>query len=139
MAPNDFFGIFLKGGALFWSVLYNNMTMMSEVVDSFIGRPIILKHKSFAYIHLSAACIAKLAIDVPMAILQVTVWLFIVYFMVGLSMGALEFFIFWIVLFVTNMCVCLMFRAIGVVFGSFNIVAQISGYAISIMVMYLGY
>ncbi|CAG8198303.1 unnamed protein product [Penicillium salamii] len=139
MAPNDSSGIFLKGGALFWSVLYNNMTMMSEVVDSFTGRPIILKHKSFAYIHPSAACIAKLATDAPMAILQVTVWSLIVYFMVGLSMGASEFFTFWIVLFVTNMCACSMFRAIGAVFGSFNTAAQISGYAISIMAMYSGY
>ncbi|KAJ5385996.1 hypothetical protein N7509_008537 [Penicillium cosmopolitanum] len=139
MAPNDSSGIFLKGGALFWSVLYNCMTMMSEVVESFTGRPIILKHKSFAYIHPSAVCIAQVATDVPMAILQVTVWSLIVYFMVGLSMGASEFFTYWLILFVTNMCACSLFRAIGAVFGSFNIASQISGYAISIMAMYSGY
>lgn len=139
MSPNDSSGIFLKGGALFWSVLYNCMTMMSEVVDSFTGRPIILKHKSFAYIHPSAICIAQVFTDIPMAFLQVTVWSLIVYFMVGLSVGASEFFTYWIVLFVTNMCSCSLFRAIGAVFSSFNAASQISGYAISIMAMYAGY
>ncbi|KAI9925375.1 hypothetical protein ASPWEDRAFT_46883 [Aspergillus wentii DTO 134E9] len=139
MAPNDSSGIFLKGGALFWSVLYNSMTMMSEVVDSFTGRPIILKHKSFAYIKPAAICLAQITSDIPTSLLQVTVWSLVVYFMTGLTSSASSFFTFWIVLFVTNMCSCSLFRAVGAVFGSFDVASQVSGYVIGIMAMYSGY
>ncbi|KAL2822815.1 ABC-2 type transporter-domain-containing protein [Aspergillus cavernicola] len=138
-APDNSSGIFLKGGVLFWSVLYNSMTAMSEVVDSFTGRPVILKHKSFAYIHPAAICIAQVTSDIPILLLQVSVWSLITYFMAGLTLSASAFFTYWIVLFVTNACACAMFRAIGAVFGSFNVAAQISGYAIAIMAMYAGY
>lgn len=138
-ASNDSSGIFIKGGVLFWSVLYNSMTAMSEVVDSFTGRPVILKHKVFAYIHPAAICIAQVTSDLPIILLQVTIWSLVIYFMAGLTMSASGFFTYWIILFVTNGCSCALFRAIGAVFGSFNIAAQVSGYAIAIMAMYAGY
>lgn len=139
MAPNDSSGIFLKGGALFWSVLYNSLTAMSEVADSFSGRPVILKHKSFAYIHPAAVCLAQVASDVPITLLQVTVWTLIVYFMAGLTMSVGPFFTYWVILLVTSLVACALFRAIGAICGSFDIASQISGYAISIMAMYAGY
>ncbi len=139
MAPNDSSGIFLKGGALFWSVLYNSLTAMSEVIDSFTGRPVILKHKSFGYIHPAAICVAQVASDIPLTLLQVTVWSLIVYFMVGLTYSPAAFFTYFIVLFVTNMAACALFRAVGAILNSFDAAAQISGYTISIMAMYAGY
>ncbi|KAL2857058.1 ABC-2 type transporter-domain-containing protein [Aspergillus pseudoustus] len=138
-ASNDSSGIFLKGGVLFWSVLYNSMTAMSEVVDSFTGRPVILKHKSFAYIHPAATCIAQVTADIPIILVQVSVWSLVTYFMTGLTLSASSFFTYWIVVFVTNACSCALFRAIGAIFGSFNLAAQVSGYAVSIMAMYAGY
>lgn len=138
-AADDSSGVFIKGGVLFWSVLYNSMTAMSEVVDSFTGRPVILKHKSLAYVHPAAICIAQIAADIPIIILQVTTWSLIIYFMAGLVLDASNFFTYWTILFVTNMCACGLFRAIGAVFGSFNTAAQLSGYAIAIMAMYAGY
>lgn len=138
-ASDDSSGVFIKGGVLFWSVLYNSMTAMSEVVDSFTGRPVILKHKSLACIHPAAICIAQIAADIPIIILQVTTWSLIIYFMAGLVFDPSNFFTYWIILFVTNMCACGLFRAIGAVFGSFNTAAQLSGYAIGIMAMYAGY
>ncbi|PLB55533.1 hypothetical protein P170DRAFT_443293 [Aspergillus steynii IBT 23096] len=138
-ASDDSSGLFIKGGILFWSVLYNSMTAMSEVIDSFTGRPVILKHKSLAYIHPAAISIAQITADIPITLLQVSVWSLIAYFMAGLTTSAASFFTFWIVLFITNMCACALFRAIGAVFGSFDTAAQLSGYAIAIMAMYAGY
>lgn len=138
-AADDSSGVFIKGGVLFWSVLYNSMTAMSEVVDSFTGRPVILKHKSLAYIHPAAICIAQITADIPIIILQVTTWSLITYFMAGLVLNASNFFTYWIVLFVTNMCACALFRALGAMFDSFNTAAQLSGYAIGIMAIYAGY
>ncbi|CAG8944699.1 unnamed protein product [Penicillium salamii] len=91
-ASNDSSGVFIKGGVLFWSVLYNSITAMSEVVDSFTGRPIILKHKSLACIHPAAIYIAQIAADIPIIILQVTTWSLIIYFMARLVFNPSNFF-----------------------------------------------
>jgi ABC-type multidrug transport system ATPase subunit len=48
-APADSAGLFIKGGALFLGLLYNALVAMSEVTDSFAGRPILAKHKNFAF------------------------------------------------------------------------------------------
>jgi ABC-type multidrug transport system ATPase subunit len=48
-APANSAGLFIKGGALFLALLYNALVAMSEVTDSFAGRPILAKHKAFAF------------------------------------------------------------------------------------------
>jgi hypothetical protein len=47
-APSSSVSLFLKGGALFFSTLYNALIALSEVADSFMGRPILAKHRAFA-------------------------------------------------------------------------------------------
>lgn len=48
-APDNSGGLFIKSGALFFSLLYNSLLAMSEVTDSFSGRPVLIKHKYFAF------------------------------------------------------------------------------------------
>lgn len=57
-APDNSVGLFLKGGALFFSILYNALIALSEVTDSFTGRPILAKHRLFALYHPAAICIS---------------------------------------------------------------------------------
>lgn len=138
-APGDSTGLFLKGGALFWSLLYQSLSAMSEVVDSFTGRPVILKHRRFALFHPAATCISQISADIPVIFLQITIWSLIVYFMVDLSASASAFFTYFIILFMNNMCSTAMFRAIGAASGTFDGASKISGYVISVMAMYTGY
>lgn len=37
-APDDSSGLFIKGGGVFFAILYNNIVAMSEVTESFKGR-----------------------------------------------------------------------------------------------------
>ena len=46
-APTNTAGLFVKGGALFLAILFNALMAMSEVTDSYAGRPILAKHKNF--------------------------------------------------------------------------------------------
>jgi ABC-type multidrug transport system ATPase subunit len=46
-APTNTAGLFIKGGALFLALLFNALIAMSEVTDSYAGRPILAKHKNF--------------------------------------------------------------------------------------------
>lgn len=138
-ATGDSTGLFLKGGAMFWSILYNSMSAMSEVVDSFSGRLMVIKHGGFAFHHSAAFCVGQITADIPISFVQVTIWSLIVYFMVGLQMSAGGFFTYWVVLFASIMCGTALFRAVGATFRTFDSASQISGYVVTVMAMYAGY
>lgn len=102
-APDNSGGLFVKSGALFFSLLYQCLLAMSEVTESFSGRPVLVKQKGFAYFHPAAFCIAQIAADIPVLLFQISIFGLIVYFMVGLTMSASAFFSYWIIIFTTTM------------------------------------
>ncbi|KAK4198661.1 putative ABC transporter [Triangularia verruculosa] len=138
-APDTSDGIFLKGGALFFALLHNCLLSMSEVTDSFHGRPVLAKHKAFAYFHPAAFCIAQVTADIPVLLFQVFIFAIVQYFMVGLTMTAGGWFTYWIVVFATSMCMTACFRMIGAAFSNFDAASKISGLAVKLLVMYTGY
>lgn len=102
-APNNSGGLFVKSGALFFSLLYNSLLSMSEVTDSFSGRPVLIKHKDFAFFHPAAFCLAQITADIPVLLFQISVFSLVVYFMAGLTMAADSFFTYWVIVFATTM------------------------------------
>jgi ABC-type multidrug transport system ATPase subunit len=102
-APDNSSGLFLKSGALFFSILFNSLLAMSEVTDSFTGRPVLVKHKSFAFYHPAAFCIAQIAADIPILVIQTAILALPVYFMVGLVADAGSFFTYYVVVFALTM------------------------------------
>lgn len=102
-APDNSAGLFIKSGALFFSLLFNSLLAMSEVTDSFTGRPVLTKHKAFAFFHPAAFCIAQIAADLPVLIFQISIFSLVLYFMVGLTLSAAAFFTFWVIVFATTM------------------------------------
>jgi ABC-type multidrug transport system ATPase subunit len=102
-APDNSGGLFIKSGALFFSLLYNSLLAMSEVTESFSGRPVLVKQKGFAYFHPAAFCLAQIAADIPVLLFQISMFGIVVYFMVGLTMSAAAFFSYWIIVFTTTM------------------------------------
>ncbi|KAL2859480.1 ABC-2 type transporter-domain-containing protein [Aspergillus pseudodeflectus] len=138
-APNNSAGLFVKSGALFFALLYNSLLAMAEVTESFQGRPVLIKHKSFAYFHPAAFCIAQIAADIPVLLFQVSIFSIVLYFMVGLEMTAAAFFTFWIIVFATTMAMTAVFRAVGAGFKTFDDASKVSGFLISALIMYTGY
>ncbi|KAM0327218.1 hypothetical protein ACHAQA_006352 [Verticillium albo-atrum] len=138
-APDNSAGLFLKGGALFFSILYNALIALSEVTDSFTGRPILAKHRSFALYHPAAICIAQIAADVPILLFQVTHFGLVFYFMVGLKTSAEAFFTYWITNFITAMSMTALFRLIGAAFPTFDAATKVSGLATVSLFVYMGY
>ncbi|KAM0326242.1 hypothetical protein ACHAQA_006839 [Verticillium albo-atrum] len=138
-APNNSGGLFLKGGALFFSLLFNSLLAMSEVTSSFAGRPVLIKHKAFALYHPAAFCVAQIAADIPVILFQVTTFSVVLYFMVGLTSSASAFFTYWIVLIAITMCMTALFRAIGAGFPNFDAASKVSGFVINATVLYAGY
>ncbi|KAH8168298.1 ABC-2 type transporter domain-containing protein [Sarocladium implicatum] len=138
-APNTTAGLFTKSGACFFAVLFNALLAMSEVTDSFTGRPVLLKHKSFALFHPAAFCIAQIAADIPVILFQVSTFSLVLYFMTGLTSTAGAFFTFWALLIAITMCMTAMFRAIGAGFSTFDGASKVSGFIVAATVTYSGY
>lgn len=97
-APDNSAGLFVKGGAIFFSLLFNSLLSMSEVTSSFVGRSVLVKHKNFAMYHPAAFCIAQITADIPVILLQVSMFSVVLYFMAGLERSASAFFSYWVIL-----------------------------------------
>jgi ATP-binding cassette subfamily G (WHITE) protein 2 (SNQ2) len=138
-APMTSAGLFLKSGAIFFSLLYPALIALSEVTDSFTGRPVLAKHKSFALHHPAAFVFAQIATDVPILLFQITQFSLILYFMVGLRNTAEAFFTFLAVTFIAAMAMTQLFRLIGAAFPTFDAATKASGLVIVSMFVYMGY
>ncbi|KAH6882879.1 ABC transporter [Alternaria rosae] len=138
-APATSSGLFVKGGALFLALLFNALLAMSEVTDSFFGRPILSKHKNFAFYNPAAFCIAQIAADVPILLFQVTMFMVVLYWMVALKATAAAFFTAWFIVFVVTFVMTAFFRMIGAAFPNFDAASKVSGFSISALILYIGY
>tara|TARA_R110002003_G_scaffold2760_3_gene24611 strand:+ start:3124 stop:4569 length:1446 start_codon:yes stop_codon:yes gene_type:complete len=138
-APDNSAGLFVKGGSIFLALLYNALMAMSEVTDSFAGRPILAKHKNFAFYNPAAFCIAQIAADVPILLLQVTPFLIVLYWMTALKATAAAFFTTWFVVYLVTFVMTAFFRMIGAAFPNFDAASKVSGFAVTALILYNGY
>lgn len=130
--------IFLRPGVLFFPVLYFLLESMSETTASFMGRPILMRHKRFGFYRPTAFCIANAITDIPIVMLQVTCFSLILYFMSALQLDAGKFFTFWIVVNAETLCFIQLFRAVGAMFNHFGLASYISGLLSTIFFVYGG-
>ncbi|KAJ1323300.1 AtrB [Microdochium nivale] len=138
-APNNTGGLFLKGGAMFFALLFSSLQAMSQVTESFTGRPVLIKHKHFALFHPAAFCLAQIVSDIPIITSSVSSLTIVLYFMVGLSMSASAFFTFWAVVLATSFAMTAFFRFVGAAFPAFGGASAVSGLGVMATSIYAGY
>jgi ATP-binding cassette subfamily G (WHITE) protein 2 (SNQ2) len=136
---NDSSSIFPRPGALFFPILLFGLNAMSEVNASFLGRPIVSRHKRLAFTRPSAYAVANAITDIPVVLATVSLFELVFYFMVGFQHDAGKFFTQWILLVVMSLCFLSFFRMVGAWCRHFGIAAQISGVCIMGMMVYAGY
>jgi ABC-type multidrug transport system permease subunit/energy-coupling factor transporter ATP-binding protein EcfA2 len=139
MAPDNTAGLFIKGGALFLALLFNALLAMSEVTDSFVGRPVLAKHKNFAFYNPAAFCIGQIAADIPIIFFQVTCFILILYWMTALRAAADAFFIDWLIVYMTTFVMTAFFRMIAAAFPNFDAASKVSGVGVTALITYIGY
>ncbi|KAI7867468.1 ABC-2 type transporter-domain-containing protein [Mucor mucedo] len=137
--PGDGNGAFSRGGAIFFSVLFNSLVSQSELIHFLMGRPVLEKHKQYALYRPSAFYVAQVIMDIPYAFAQVLLFEICAYFMMGLNLDAGRFFTFFIGLFFINMCMNGFFRMFGAVTSSFFLATQTAGVCLIAIVTYCGY
>ena len=130
--------IFLRPGVLFFPVLYFLLESMSETTASFMGRPILVRHKRFGFYRPTAFCIANALTDVPIVMVQVTCFSLIIYFMASLQPDAGKFFTFWIIINASTLTFVQMFRMVGGLCEHFGTASQMTGLLSTIFFIYGG-
>ncbi|KAK5133859.1 hypothetical protein LTR08_007190 [Meristemomyces frigidus] len=137
--PDTSVGVFPRGGVIFFTLLFNALLALAELTAAFESRPILLKHKAFQFYRPSAFAIAQTVVDVPLVLVQVTIFDIVVYFMANLSRTPSQFFVSLLFIFITTMTIYSMFRAVGSLVGSLDVATRITGVLIQAMVVYTGY
>ncbi|KAI7852667.1 ABC-2 type transporter-domain-containing protein [Circinella umbellata] len=137
--PKTGLGAFSRGGAIFFSLLFNAFISQSELAVFMTGRSILEKHKHFAMYRAGAFYLAQVILDFPYAIVQVLLYEICAYFMMGLNLNAGRFFTFFIVLVFTNLMMNGFFRFFGSISTNWYMATQITGAILISMVTYTGY
>lgn len=83
-----------RGAILFLAILFNALTSIGEISGLYSQRPIVEKHKSYAFYHPATEAIAGVAADVPVKFVQAVVFNIVLYFLAGLRYTPGQFFIF---------------------------------------------
>lgn len=130
---------FSKGGLLFISLLFNAFQAFSELGSAMIGRPIVNKHKAYAFHRPSALWIAQIFVDTIFSAVQILVFSIIVYFLTNLNRTAGHFFTFYLLILVGNIAMTLYFRIIGCVSPDFDYAIKFAVVTITLFILTSGY
>ncbi|KAL2061353.1 hypothetical protein VTL71DRAFT_7626 [Oculimacula yallundae] len=137
--PKTSDGVFLRGGVLFFMLLFNALLALAELTPAFEARPLLIKHKSFSFYRPAAYAIAQTLLDIPLLFIQVTIFNLIVYFMSGLQRTVSRFLVANVFLYLLTMTVYAAFRAIGATAPSLDAATRLTGLGMQALVVYTDY
>lgn len=100
--PDATAGFQSKGSVIFFAVLLNALSAIAEINNLYSQRPIVEKHKSYAFYHPWTEAMAGIILDIPIKFLQAICFNIVLYFMAGLRREPSQFFIFFLVNFIST-------------------------------------
>jgi ABC-type multidrug transport system ATPase subunit/ABC-type multidrug transport system permease subunit len=130
---------FPKGGLLFGALLFNAFQAFAEMPTTMTGRPIVNKHKAYAFHRPSALWLGQIFVDMIFSASQIMVFSIIVYFMSGLYRSAGAFFTFYLLLLSANIGMTLIFRIMGCASPDFDYATKFSVTTITFLITTAGY
>lgn len=95
--PDATIGFTSKGAVLFFAVLLNALSAISEINSLYSQRPIVEKHASYAFYHPWTEAMAGIVLDIPIKFMQAVAFNLVLYFLAGLRREPSQFFIFFLV------------------------------------------
>ncbi|KAI9762308.1 MAG: hypothetical protein M4579_000456 [Chaenotheca gracillima] len=137
--PLDTAGAFSRGGALFFSILFLGWLQLSELMKAVSGRPVIARHHEYAFYRPSAVSIARVVSDLPIILVQVVIFALIMYFMTNLDIDASKFFIYFLFVYTTTICITSMYRMFAALSPAMDDAVRFSGIALNLLIIYTGY
>ncbi|KAF7554878.1 hypothetical protein G7Z17_g2591 [Cylindrodendrum hubeiense] len=137
--PNTTAGFYSKGSVLFQAILLNALTAISEINSLYSQRPIVEKHASYAFYHPAAEAISGIVADIPIKFVSTTVFNIVIYFMSGLRQEAGQFFIFFLVTYISTFVMSAIFRTLAAVTTTVSKAMTLAGVMVLALVIYTGF
>jgi ABC-type multidrug transport system ATPase subunit len=137
--PNATGSFTAKGAVLFFAVLLNALMSISEISNLYDQRPIVEKHKSYAFYHPYTEAFAGIVLDIPTKFMTAVAFNVVLYFLSGLRREPSQFFIFFLINYVTMFTMIAMFRTMAAITKTISQAMAISGVLILAIVVYTGF
>jgi ATP-binding cassette subfamily G (WHITE) protein 2 (SNQ2) len=137
--PTTSSGAFTRGGVMFISFLFNGFQAFGELAGTMLGRPVLTKHRAYAFYRPSALWVAQVFVDLSFQTVLISVFSIMVYFSTGLYREPAEFFVFWLVIISGYLCMTLIFRTIGILSPDFDVAIRTASVMITFLVLTSGY
>ncbi|PLB49697.1 ATP-binding cassette transporter [Aspergillus steynii IBT 23096] len=138
-SPDASVGFTSKGATLFFAVLLNALTAMSEINTLYAQRPIVEKHASYAFYHPAAEAIAGVVSDVPVKFVLAVAFNVVMYFLSNLRREASQFFIYFLHVFIIMFVMSAIFRTMAALTKTIAQAMGLAGVMILALIMYTGY
>ncbi|KAN0063705.1 ATP-binding cassette transporter snq2 [Thecaphora frezii] len=135
----DSTGVFTRGGVLLFACLFNGWLQLSESFEAVAGRPMLARHKQFAFYRPSAVVVARALVDIPFLLVQCLISSIILYFMSNLRRDAGAFFIFYAFTFLSAYSLTALYRMCAAFSPGFNEAIRFSVLALNLLIIWVGY
>lgn len=128
-----------RGAVLFFAILINALSAISEINSLYDQRPIVEKHKSYAFYHPATEAIAGIVMDIPLKFAVATCFNLVLYFMAGLRREPAQFFLFFLIAFISIFVMSAVFRTLAAVTKTISQAMALSGVMVLALVVYTGF
>ncbi|KAJ5198072.1 CDR ABC transporter [Penicillium cinerascens] len=138
-APSTTAAFTEKGATLFFAVLLNALTAMSEINSLYSQRPIVEKHNSYAFYHPFTEAIAGVLADIPVKFCLAVAFNVIIYFLSGLQREPGNFFLYFLITFIVTFVMSAVFRTLAAITKTVSQAMALAGVMILALVVYTGF
>ncbi|KAM3414607.1 Multidrug resistance protein CDR1 [Cercospora zeina] len=128
-----------RGTTLFFAILVCVFAAINEVNALYEQRPIVEKHKSYAFYHPATEAIAGVVIDIIPKFLLATAFNLIIYFLSGLRAEPGNFFLYFLITYITTFIMAALFRSIAAISSSVSQAMTFCGVLLLASVVYTGF
>ncbi len=124
---------------LFFAVLLSALQSIVEINTLYAQRPIVAKHKSFAFYHPFTEAVAGIVADLPIKFCVAIGFNIILYFLGGLRIAAAPFFVFFLFNFMAMLTMSAIFRSTAAITKTISAALAIAGIMVLWIVIYTGF
>lgn len=132
-------GFQAKGATLFFAILLNALTAITEINSLYAQRPIVEKHKSYAFYHPATEAMAGIVLDIPMKFALAVAFNVVLYFLTGLRREPSQFFIFFLINYTAVFVMSAVFRTLAALTKTISQAMAFSGVMVLAIVVYTGF
>ncbi|EPQ27059.1 uncharacterized protein PFL1_05343 [Pseudozyma flocculosa PF-1] len=132
-------GVFTRGGILLFCALFNGWLQLSESFEAVAGRPMLARHRQFAFYRPSAVVVARALVDIPFLVVQCLLSSVIIYFLANLRRDAGAFFIFYAFTFLSAYSLTALYRMCAAFSPGFNEAIRFSVLSLNLLIIWVGY